>query len=78
MPTSWNDLTSWQRKRAVEGFVMLVAAWYTTYNLLPDIPYGPVRLELLTDLLVLAVASWWLVLALIAVGRQLAGKARRA
>jgi len=74
----WDDLTSWQRKRAVEGFVILVAAWYTTFNPLPDIPYGPVRLELLTFLLVLAVAAWWFVLALVAGGRQVAGKTRRA
>jgi Co/Zn/Cd efflux system component len=78
MHRNWNDLTLWQRKRATEALVLLVAAWYTTFNRLPDLPYGPVRLELLTSLAVAAVLSWWVGLTLAAVARRVARRLRSA
>jgi Co/Zn/Cd efflux system component len=78
MQRNWNDLTRWQRRRATEALALLVAAWYTTFNPLPDIPYGPVRLELLTSLAVAAVLSWWVVLTLAALARRVARRLRSA
>lgn len=77
MASNWDDLTSWQRTRAAEALVALVALWYTTFDPLPDIPYEPVNLELLSYLLVPGVLAWWLLLTVAAGARRTARTWRR-
>ena len=70
-PSPGGDLTPWQRRRALELTAFLLCAWYTTFNPLPDIPYGPVQVELMTWLLAVGLLAWWLALGTYLAGRSL-------
>ena len=69
MPASWESLTAWQRRRANEVLVFVACAWYTIFGALPDLPYGPVRLEFVAWAVAVGLALWWLSLALFLAGR---------
>ena len=59
----WENLLPWQRRRALEFCTLAGCAWYTTFNPLPDIPYGPVRLEFGTWVAAVLLLGWWLALS---------------
>lgn len=69
MSEFWGSLTEWQRRRVVEALIFAVCAWYTVLNALPDLPYGPVRIELVTWVIAVGLAAWWLSLTLFLAGR---------
>jgi hypothetical protein len=55
----------------VEVLISTVCVWYTVFNALPDLPYGPVRIEFVTWVIAVGLAAWWVSLTLFLAGRTL-------